>query len=266
MRAFAFVLLSLAAVKADSDPYTIGQVASGFTRGGVITGVDYSNGVVSGYGAIGNRGVAYANHAYSAPVAASYAVSAPVAAHVPATYTTHAYATPTYSTYGGYGHYYGKREAEADADAYTIGQVHAGLPAVNAYATGHPHNVGVVTGTHYSAPVAVPAVSTSYAVPSVRAVPAVSARVAVPATYTSATYAAPTYTTYGGYGHYYGKREAEADPEAYTIGQVNAGLHYANAYRSVAPFYSTAYTAGRLGYAGLGYTASGLGYNGVYYG
>merc|ERR1712054_527856 len=234
MRAFAFVLLSLAAVKADSDPYTIGQVASGFTSGGVITGVDYSNGVVSGYGAIGNRGVAYANHAYS--------------------------------TYGGYGHYYGKREAEADADAYTIGQVHAGLPAVNAYATGHPHNVGVLTGATYSAPVAVPAVSTSYAVPSVRAVPAVSARVAVPATYTSATYAAPTYTTYGGYGHYYGKREAEADPEAYTIGQVNAGLHYANAYRSVAPFYSTAYTAGHLGYAGLGYTASGLGYNGVYYG
>merc|ERR1711915_236158 len=139
------------------------------TRGGVITGVDYSNGVVSGYGAIGNRRVAYANHAYSAPVAASYAVSAPVAAHVPATYTTHAY-----------------------ADAYTIGQVNAGLPAVNAYATGHPHNVGVVT-TPVAASVAVPAVSTSYAVPSVRtsvAVPAVSAHVAVPATYTSATYAA----------------------------------------------------------------------------
>merc|ERR1712156_961022 len=255
MRAFAFVLLSLAAVRADSDPYTIGQVASGLTRGGVITGVDYSNGVVSGYGAIGNRRVAYANHAYSAPVAASYAVSAPVAAHVPATYTTQAYATPTYSTYGGYGHSYGKREAEADADAYTIGQVHAGLPAVNAYATGHPHNVGVVT-----APVA-----------SSVAVSAVSARVAVPATYTSATYAAPTYTTYGGYGHYYGKREAEADPKAYTIGQVNAGLHYANAYRSVAPVYSSAYTAGRLGYAGLGYTTglgytAGLGYNGVYYG
>merc|ERR1711994_640323 len=184
--------------------------------------------------------------------------------------TTHAYATPTYSTYGGYGHYYGKREAEADADAYTIGQVHAGLPAVNAYATGHPHNVGVVT-TPVAASVAVPAVSTSYAVPSVRtsvAVPAVSARVAVPATYTSATYAAPTYTTYGGYGHYYGKREAEAGPKAYTIGQVNAGLYYANAYRSVAPVYSTAYTAGRLGYAGLGYT-TGLGnpslrYNSVY--
>merc|ERR1711915_533520 len=79
-RAFAFVLLAAAAVTADSDPYTIGQVASGLTRGGVITGVDYSNGFVSGYGAIGNRRVAYANHAYSAPVAASYAVSAPVAA------------------------------------------------------------------------------------------------------------------------------------------------------------------------------------------
>merc|ERR1711920_912786 len=186
--------------------------------------------------------------------------------------TTHAYATPTHGTYGGYGHYYGKREAEADADAYTIGQVHAGLPAVNAYATGHPHNVGVVTAPVASS-VAVPAVSTSYAFPSVRtsvAVPAVSARVAVPATYTSATYAAPTYTTYGGYGHYYGKREAEADPKAYTIGQVNAGLHYANAYRSVAPVYSTAYTAGRLGYAGLGYTTGlgylSLGYNSVYYG
>merc|ERR1739845_299244 len=60
MRAFAFVLLAAAAVVADSDPYTIGQVASGLTHGGVVTGVDYSNGVVSGVGAIGNR--AYAGH------------------------------------------------------------------------------------------------------------------------------------------------------------------------------------------------------------
>merc|ERR1711915_393600 len=57
--------------------------------------------------------------------------------------------------YGGIGHYggvygypysgvhygvYGKREAEAEP--YTIGQVYAGLPVHNAYATGHPHNVG----------------------------------------------------------------------------------------------------------------------------
>merc|ERR1739838_484197 len=52
--------------------------------------------------------------------------------------------------YGGYGHlggYYGKREADADAD--TIGQVALGAPIAHAYATGHPHNVGVVTGVSY---------------------------------------------------------------------------------------------------------------------
>merc|ERR1712066_824976 len=140
MRAFAFVLLAVAAVNADSDPYTIGQVASGLTHGGVVTGVDYSNGVVSGVGAIGNRAYAghvgyagvghlgYANHVVAAPSAYSYS---PV----------HAYSTPAY---GYAGHYYGKREAEAEA--YTIGQVAAGLPVANAYATGHAHNVGVVTG------------------------------------------------------------------------------------------------------------------------
>merc|ERR1712223_671894 len=40
--------------------------------------------------------------------------------------------------------------ANADPEAYTIGQVALGLPVVNAYATGHPHNVGVVTGVGYS--------------------------------------------------------------------------------------------------------------------
>merc|ERR1711936_939734 len=119
MRAFVFVVLSLAAVNADSDAYTIGQVAAGHTYGGVVTGVDYGHGLVSGVGALGNRAV------YAALVA--------------------------YGHYGYAGHY-GKREAEADSDAYTIGQVAAGLPVANAYATGHPHNVGVITGTSYSAP------------------------------------------------------------------------------------------------------------------
>merc|ERR1711982_232089 len=155
MRAFAFVLLAAAAVTADSDPYTIGQVASGLTHGGVVTGVDYSNGVVSGVGAIGNRAYAghvgyagvghlgYANHVVAAPAAYSGVVAAP---------SVYSSVVPT-TSYAG--HYYGKREAEAksDADAYTIGQVAAGLPVHNAYATGHPHNVGVVTGTTYSAPV-----------------------------------------------------------------------------------------------------------------
>merc|ERR1711997_1284456 len=148
MRAFAFVLLAAAAVSGDSDPYTIGQVASGLTHGGVVTGVDYSNGVVSGVGAIGNRACAghlgFANHVVAAPAAYSGVVAAP---------SVYSSVLPTTSIHGYSGHYYGKREADSDDDAYTIGQVAAGLPVHNAYATGHPHNVGVVTGTTYSAPV-----------------------------------------------------------------------------------------------------------------
>merc|ERR1712008_418800 len=198
-----------------------------------------------------------------------------------------------YSTLGyGYAGHYGKREAEAeadsDADAYTIAQVAAGLPVHNAIATGHAHNVGVVTGTTYAAP--------AYA------------------GYRS--YAAPAYTGYSGVGHvghvgyaglgysglaghgysglaglrygyarHYGKREAQAEADAYTIGQVAHGLPLHNAYTAghaynagvvsgyrsyAAPAY-TGYAgvghagyAGHLGYAGLGY--SGLGYTGAYYG
>merc|ERR1711981_777176 len=190
MRAFAFVLLAVAAVNADSDPYTIGQVASGLTHGGVVTGVDYSNGVVSGVGAIGNRAYAghvgyagvghlgYGNHVVAAPSAYSYSPA------------VRAYSTPTYGyarTYGYAGHY-GKREAEAEpeADAYTIGQVAAGLPVANAYATGHAHNVGVVTGTTYAHAAPAVAAYTSYAAPAVAAY-------AAPAV---ASYAAPTVATY----------------------------------------------------------------------
>merc|ERR1712203_691295 len=39
---------------------------------------------------------------------------------------------------------------KGDSDAYTLGQVAYGLPVANAYATGHPHNAGVVTGVGYS--------------------------------------------------------------------------------------------------------------------
>merc|ERR1712081_26566 len=51
--------------------------------------------------------------------------------------------------YGAIGNrgFYGKREA--DSEPYTLGQVALGLPVHNAYATGHPHNVGVVTGVGY---------------------------------------------------------------------------------------------------------------------
>merc|ERR1712055_746359 len=72
MRAFAFAILAAVAMadsepKADSDAYTFGQIAYGLPQAnayatghphnvGVITGVDYGHGVVSGYGAVGNRG------------------------------------------------------------------------------------------------------------------------------------------------------------------------------------------------------------------
>merc|ERR1712147_582519 len=140
------------------------------TCGGIVTGVDYGHGLVSGVGAIGNRAV-YAH----APAVHSYAA-------VPAVH---------------HGAFYGKREAEADA--YTLGQVYAGLPAHNAYATGHPHNVGVVTGVSHG----VYGAHHGYA-----AYPAV-------------------------HGAYYGKREAEAD--AYTLGQVAAGLPVHNAYATGHP-------------------------------
>merc|ERR1711885_123989 len=167
MKSFALVLAFVAG--ASCDAYTLGQVAHGYTSGGIVTGVDYGHGLVSGVGAIGNRAV-YAH----APAVHSYAA-------VPAVH---------------HGAYYGKREAEADA--YTLGQVYAGLPAHNAYATGHPHNVGVVTGVSNGV----------YAHHGYAAYPAV-------------------------HGAYCGKREVEAD--AYTLGQVAAGLPVHNAYATGHP-------------------------------
>merc|ERR1712037_395113 len=133
MKSFALVLAFIAG--ASCDAYTLGQVAHGATYGGVVTGVDCGHGLVSGVGAIGNRAV-YAH----APAVHSYAA-------VPAVH---------------HGAYYGKREAEADA--YTLGQVAAGLPVHNAYTTGHAHNVGVVT--HVSTPLSYAHVGyTGYAAP-----------------------------------------------------------------------------------------------------
>merc|ERR1711862_475235 len=101
--------------KADADAYTIGQVAYGLPlHNAIATSHAHNPGVITGIGYGG------------------------------------------YGGYGLYGGYYGKREADskpeadADADAYTIGQVAYGLPLHNAYATGHAHNPGVITGVGYS--------------------------------------------------------------------------------------------------------------------
>merc|ERR1711892_425731 len=178
MRAFAFVLLCVAAVKAEAeaeaDAYTIGQVAAGLTNGGVVTGVDYSNGVVSGLGAIGNRAYAgqvgyagvghlgyagvghlgyagvghlgYANQVVAAPAAYGYS-------GVVASPAVRGYSTLGYGCAGHYGKREAEAEADAEADAYTIGQVRAGLPLHNAYTAGHAYNAGVVSGYRsYAAP------------------------------------------------------------------------------------------------------------------
>merc|ERR1712055_453016 len=164
MRAFVFVLLAAVAVnaEAEADAYTIGQVAHGLTNGGVVTGVDYSNGVVSGYGAIGNRPISHVAGVYNAhpvntvagvynthPVNTVAGVYNTLPVHnVAGVYNAHHVTPAVYSNvYSGLNHLYGKREAdaepEAEAEPYTIGQIHAGLPVVNAIATGHAHNVGV---------------------------------------------------------------------------------------------------------------------------
>merc|ERR1712080_683046 len=158
----------------DAEAYTPAQVAFGHTNGGVITGVDYGNGVVSGYGAIGNRAVTYAATpavSYAARPAVTYAArpavsyTAPVVSNVaPAVVST--YNKLPYTSYAGHHlgysgilgynrHIVAKREADSEADAYTPAQV-ALVPT-----TTHSHAVPATTYSH-----AVPAITYSHAVPA----------------------------------------------------------------------------------------------------
>merc|ERR1712088_1113208 len=101
MKAFVIVAL-VAAVAGEADPYTIGQVLAGQTNGGVITSTTYHGGVkVAGF-----------------------------------PYTTVAAAVP--HTYGYPYAYYGKREAEAEPEPWTVGQIAAGAHVAAAYA-GYPY-------------------------------------------------------------------------------------------------------------------------------
>merc|ERR1719336_2586449 len=120
MKAFVVVALAIAGVSADSDAdvYTIygafpfhhaigkraaDSDADAYTIGQVAAGLPYHNNVYNG--------VAHGYTAYNA--------------------------YNTFPHHGGLYHTIGKRAADADADAYTIGQVAAGLPFANAVATGH---------------------------------------------------------------------------------------------------------------------------------
>merc|ERR1712098_944551 len=106
MRAFLTVFLAVA-VCGEADPYTIGQVLTGRTAGGVITSVTYPGvGTVAGF---------------------------------PYTAVHHPFV-------------YGKREAEAEPEPYTIGQVLTGQTAGGAIThVDYGHGLPKVAGFPYTA-------------------------------------------------------------------------------------------------------------------
>merc|ERR1711970_1135730 len=130
-----------------------------------------------------------------------------------------------YSTLGGY---YGKREAEAEADAEPLilgaglGYSGLGLGYAGAAITAPAIAAPAIATTAYAAPIAV-----GKSAPCVNA-----ANIPVPCN-AGAVLAAPAIATtgvIGGYstlGGYYGKREAEAEPY---LGYAGLGYGYAGAY------------------------------------
>merc|ERR1711955_187208 len=131
MRAVVLVLLGVVAInaEAEADPLLLHHTGVGHTVAGVynahVPGVHHVAGVYNAHVPGVHAGV---THVAGIP-------PAPAVNHVAGVYS-HPY------------HYnvmYGKREAEPEAEPYTMGQVYAGLPVANAIATGHPHNVGVIT-------------------------------------------------------------------------------------------------------------------------
>merc|ERR1712032_763680 len=179
----------------------------------------------------------------------------------------HTVTVPTYGLFGG--HYYGKREAEETAAAPVV---YAGYP----FAAGYPYAGLGHLGYPYAVPHVVPAthevtyktvtptvetnvVATNAAVPvavggykavagdngdlkgAVHEVPAIFG---APALNTHSlgepivnehTVTVPTYGHYG-YGHYYGKREAEADPYL-LYGAYGHGYGYGHGYYGLGGYY-----------------------------
>merc|ERR1712112_147301 len=168
MSAVVFVLLGVVAInaEAEADPLPVHHTGVGHTVAGVynahIPGVPHVAPVV-------HAGVKHVAGVYSHPFHYNnymYGKREAEAEADPLHYTGLVHHTgihhhvahvhhvagvhPVHHTVAGvYSHphhfLYGKREAEAEAEPYTIGQVYAGLPVANAIATGHPHNVGVIT-------------------------------------------------------------------------------------------------------------------------
>merc|ERR1712236_191721 len=158
MRAFLTVFLAVA-VCGEADPYTIGQVLTGRTAGGVITGVSYP-----GVGAVAGFPYTAVHHpvvGYSHPVV------------------------------------YGRREAEAEPEPYTIGQVLTGQT-----------NGGAITHVDYG-----------HGLPKVAGFPYTAVHTVAPVVHHGVV----------GYSHpvVYGKREAEAEPfYGYTAAGVVPYVHH----------------------------------------
>merc|ERR1711936_218388 len=166
----AFILsLVVVAVSGDAKPWTVAQVAAGEPVKNAI-----AEGRLHNIGVITNAAEAGVTHVGAVPL--SYH-----GGYVPTAFTQV---------------YYGKREAEAEPEPYTLAQGAAGQTAGGLItAIDYGHNTGL-------RPV----------VPALAQVKAVSAVSAVPAVYSHIPYIS---------GVHYGKREAE--PEPCTLAQVAAG-------------------------------------------
>merc|ERR1712240_36107 len=180
MRAVVFVLLGAVAInaEAEADPLLVHHTGVGHTIAGVynahVPGVHHVAGVhpvrsVAPVAPVVHAGVKHVAGVYSHPFHYNYvygkreaeAEADPLVygvthhvpgvhagvTHVAGVHPVHTVAPAVNHVAGVYSHpyhynlMYGKREAEP----YTMGQVYAGLPVANAIATGHPHNVGVIT-------------------------------------------------------------------------------------------------------------------------
>merc|ERR1712240_131607 len=168
MRAVVFVLLGAVAInaEAEADPLLVHHTGVGHTVAGVynahVPGVHHVAGVhpvhsVVPVAPVVHAGVKHVAGVYSHPFHYNYvygkreaeAEADPlvfgVTHHFPAVHAGVTHGAGVYSHPYYYNVMYGKREAEPEAEPYTMGQVYAGLPVANAIATGHPHNVGVIT-------------------------------------------------------------------------------------------------------------------------
>merc|ERR1711872_595119 len=159
MRAVVFVLLGAVAInaEAEADPVLVHHTGVGHTVAGVynahVPGVHHVAGVHPAYPGVYSHPY-HLNVMYGKREAEAEAdpLVYGVNYHVPAVHAGVTHVAGVHPAYPGvYSHpyhynvMYGKREAEPEAKPYTMGQVYAGLPVANAIATGHPHNVGVIT-------------------------------------------------------------------------------------------------------------------------